>query len=426
MTISAISRLISTATITALVGTGAALAGGSGAQAAGPAATDPVERTTYAMSAAGFGLRARGGDLPVSSGTWAYDAIGCTNKAGLDHGNHVESVDLPGIGTAEAVDTRVSTVRAGRTTTVTSTHSIAKITVADTVAGTVSVEGITSTARAWRGPDGFGREAQTTVASVTLQPLSGPSVSLAVPTIGHPVTIPGLLTLSMGEPLGSTSGRGAWARTTGLLLKVPGSDTRLEVARAKATINGGVKSGLFRGSSYAVDADALGGIATTGRQPLSLMPCQGTYGAVRSKSMARVDLGDALVVEGLSSRQSADQDKRSAWAKERASVARVDVGDGALVVSTVVANAKAWRTSKGVRTSAGGSGVGEIRVAGRRVRLPSSGVLKVPGVAKLEAKVVSRKKNKITVTGLRLTLLDGSGAVVDLARANVQIVSSGR
>ena len=61
-----------------------------------------VTRTAYAMSAAGFGTRVRGGDVPVSSGTSSYDAIGCTNKAGVAHGEHVESVDLAGLGWSEA------------------------------------------------------------------------------------------------------------------------------------------------------------------------------------------------------------------------------------------------------------------------------------------------------------------------------------
>ena len=44
----------------------------------------------------------------------------------------------------------------------------------------------------------------------------------------------------------------------------------------------------------------------------------------------------------------------------------------------------------------------------------------------VRGKLVTRGKDKISVVGLRLTLLDGSGAVVDLARANVQVLPSGR
>ncbi|MEZ5093763.1 choice-of-anchor P family protein [Nocardioides sp.] len=384
-----------------------------------------MTRTAYAMSAAGFGTRVRGGDVPVSSGTSSYDAIGCTNKAGVAHGEHVESVDLAGLGTATGVDTQVSTVRSGGTTKAVSTHSVAEVTVADTVAGTVSIKAITSTARAWHNASGYHGDAGTTIGSITLTPLAGPAVALDVPTVGHPLVVPGVLTLSMGDPKLGGGSRGAWARTTGLLLTVPGTDTRVEIARAKATISGGVTVGLFRGSSYAVDADALGGTATVGRHPLSLMPCQGTDGKARRKAMTTVDLG-ALVVDTLTSRQVADQESGRAWGRESATVARVDVGDGALVIRDIVAQAHAVRTRSGVRTDARGTGLGDIRVDGHRVRLPASGRLRVPGVAKIETKVVTRGKDKISVVGLRLTLLDGSGAVVDLARANVQVLPSGR
>ncbi len=413
----------------AIVVTAAAAVAVTGVQPAGasaPSRVANVERTAYAMSAGGFGARLSGGEVPVSSGGLAHDAIGCTNKAGLAHGNHVESVDLAGLGTASGVSTRVSTARAGSRTTVVSSHSVAEISLADTALGTVSIKGVTSTARAWHGRAGFGSDAKTTVSSVTLTPVSGSPVALEVPTPGHPLTVPGLLTLSVGKDLDGAGGRGAWARSHGLVLSVPGQDTEARLARSKAAIGGGVKAGLFRGSSYAVDAQALSGTSDTRRQPLTLMPCQGTHGVIRSKSVAVVDLGRSILVKELSSRQVADQSDTAAWGRKRSSVARVEVAEGAVVVSDIVAQARVVRGKHGVTRSARGTGIGQILVAGREVAMPESGVLTVPGLVRLETKVVSRKSNGISVVGLRLTLLDGSGAVVDLARASLQVSSSGR
>jgi hypothetical protein len=48
-------------------------------------------------------------------------------------------------------------------------------------------------------------------------------------------------------------------------------------------------------------------------------------------------------------------------------------------------------------------------------------VLEIPGIAKLERGVVTRTHNSISVIGLRITLLDGSGAVVNLAEAKLRI-----
>ena len=62
-----------------------------------------------------------------------------------------------------------------------------------------------------------------------------------------------------------------------------------------------------------------------------------------------------------------------------------------------------------------------MTVAGQRQTFPRTGVLEVPGVARLERAVVLRTRRGVSVIGLRITLLDGSGAVVDLAEARLGI-----
>ena len=52
-------------------------------------------------------------------------------------------------------------------------------------------------------------------------------------------------------------------------------------------------------------------------------------------------------------------------------------------------------------------------------------MLNIPGVAKLERNVVHRYTNGISVIALRVTLLDGSGAVLDLGEAHLKIKNSG-
>ncbi len=52
---------------------------------------------------------------------------------------------------------------------------------------------------------------------------------------------------------------------------------------------------------------------------------------------------------------------------------------------------------------------------------PRTGVLEIPGIAKLERRVATRTATGIKVVALRITLLDGSGAVVDLGEAQLQI-----
>jgi hypothetical protein len=51
--------------------------------------------------------------------------------------------------------------------------------------------------------------------------------------------------------------------------------------------------------------------------------------------------------------------------------------------------------------------------------------MEIPGIAKLERAVVKRGHSGLSVIGLRITLLDGSGAVINLAEANLRIRPTG-
>jgi hypothetical protein len=79
------------------------------------------------------------------------------------------------------------------------------------------------------------------------------------------------------------------------------------------------------------------------------------------------------------------------------------------------------RSATGLVRSARGTQVGTITANGQVQTFPRTGVLEIPGVARLERRVVTRSRNGITVVALRVTLLDGSGAVIDLGEASLRI-----
>jgi hypothetical protein len=79
------------------------------------------------------------------------------------------------------------------------------------------------------------------------------------------------------------------------------------------------------------------------------------------------------------------------------------------------------RTSSGWVRTAKGTRLGSITANGQTQTFPPSGVITIPGVAKLERKVVSKSTTGITVIALRVTLLDGSGAVINLGEAKLKI-----
>ena len=74
-----------------------------------------------------------------------------------------------------------------------------------------------------------------------------------------------------------------------------------------------------------------------------------------------------------------------------------------------------------VARSAKGTQLASITVDGQQQTFPKTGVLEIPGLVKLERGVVKKTHSGIRVIGLRITLLDGSGAVVNLAEASLKV-----
>jgi hypothetical protein len=91
------------------------------------------------------------------------------------------------------------------------------------------------------------------------------------------------------------------------------------------------------------------------------------------------------------------------------------------VVNAIKGVAHVKRTSHGVTRNIRGSSIGSITVNGDPQTFPPSDVIEVPGVATLERNVVHKTKIGISVVALRVTLLDGSGAVIDLGTARLSI-----
>lgn len=126
-----------------------------------------------------------------------------------------------------------------------------------------------------------------------------------------------------------------------------------------------------------------------------------------------------MTSEGLGAQTGAE-----AWGFSRATVAEVDLA-GALRIEGVVAQATVERRGRKVSRSSDGSSLGAVTVDGERRYFPDTGPLEIPGVARLEPLIVQRLATGLKVIGLRVTLLDGTGAVLDLATARLRIGRSG-
>lgn len=192
--------------------------------------------------------------------------------------------------------------------------------------------------------------------------------------------------------------------------------------RRWAKISDGVTTGLFNGSSYGSKVTAVDGAIHSDMTPYTVMPCQGTNGVVVGKAVAGVT-PDGITLQGLNAYEAADQSSGKAWAWEKGSVEYLDLGNGALVVDGVVGKANiSYVKGKPIHKDIRGSHILSITSNGQAQTIPSSGVLEIPGVARLEQNAVSTSKTGISVIALRSTLLDQTalGTVINLGCAKAK------
>lgn len=397
--------------------------------ASGAAAKAGKTPTAYAFRASGFGTRIRGGDLPATSGRTAYESIGCTNMAGIHRHNEVADVQIPGLGKVSGIATDLFTEQTAQGTSTVSRHSIARVILAESSFGRLSIKGVDSYARATATPRGYDTETKTSLAKLLFEPTDGEPQELDLPTPGQPVVVPGLLRIAIGDSYERKRADFAKAVADGLSIKLIPTNTLVQVGHTSATITKGIKTGLFAGSANTSSTTLLGEIAATGRTQLVQMPCQGTKGKIRTNDAAGVKLPSIIEVGAATARQMGLQGKKKALGFEEAAVASIDLGDGALKIDAVKGRVNVIRAAgkgKKPKVSFTGSQVAGITVDGETYTLPELDGLEIPGVAKIETLIKERLKNGARITALRLTLLDGSGAVVNLGQANLRIYSSKR
>lgn len=390
--------------------------------------------TSFGMFANGFGTRVTGGSLPANSGDLGYQTVGCTRKAGHDVSNNTAGAKVPGLGKIGATETRQRTVKSGKSVKVISDHKIANVVLKNSPLGKVTVEGLTSRSQAWWDGSNFKADAKANIARIMFDPAGpGPKHELKIPGRDKPLIIPGIATIGLGNTTERTKADGAMSYANGVYIKLHGSDSEVIVGRSRADIGSKVYSGIFGGFGDAVDASALGGAVEVGKNPLTNVTCTGTKGKELTKSLAGVPLGDAgsiLDVKGLSSGQRSSQTKSSATGYSFGEVANVNIGDGAIRIEAIRAQANAkFVKGSGTSTSTSGTKFGDIYIQDRKVSLAQLGSalsrVDIPGLAKIETNVVTnRSKKLVEVVALRLTLLDatdGTKSTVNIGHARFAV-----
>lgn len=412
-------RIVAVLIMFTLAGTGLVVAGSPGAAA-------EAKPTPFALRTAGIGTLVKGGDLPASSGKTAYSVIACTNRAPSARTNHVAQATVPGLGEVSELHTRVWTTAGKGVVSSNSVHSLQKVVIREEGLGKLALNGISSQTRAWHDDKGFHSSWTTDIGSIVYTPVEGAPEIQVIPAPGETLEIPGLARITLGAHSRRSSDTGARASATAMKIVVIPSGTTARVAYTTVQIGDGVKSGLFRGNSNATRLQALEGNLTSGPNPFLPMPCQGTDGEVQTNDLAELDLGGQIVVGGANTEQRSDQTRRKAWGYEKSSVAELNLGGGQLVIQGVVGQVNVTREGTKVQRNVQGTTIGSITANGEPQAIPDPGeTLEIPGVAKIETQVVDKWRNGIRVTSVRVTLADGSGAVLNLGQAELRIMRSG-
>jgi len=396
------------------------------APSASAATTAQGTPTDYALAASGYATHVTGGAVPAGVGKTAYSAIGCTNLAGLTKSAREATISLDGLATVSGAVTRNWTITDGTTVSAWGTHKIAKVELVNVAGiGTLSLEGLIARSHAYHDGSGYHAVANTSLGKITLT-LLGIPVNIPVPPAGESVTIPGLAKISVGAGHTTVTSAGAVASATAVTLEFFPTSTTVVLASSRASISGDVRSALFEGSSTGVDANAAGGVVKLGRTPYLAMPCRGTGGHVRTRDLASVDLPPIGTVGAMSTSEYAKKTMTHAHSWQEADVAGVSLLNDTLVVSGVVAKASASYAKGGeVVTSSEGTVVASVTFNGEVITLPAQGSVDIPGVATLSTDVETQYANGLKVTALRIQLLSGTGATINLGTVRTVIKPSG-
>lgn len=387
-------------------------------RAAGP---DQRVRTKFALNASAYGSRVDGGSVPANSRDTAYTRIGCTNVAGLDRVNFVADQNVPGLGKVEGVRTRVWTEKVGTTVSSYSRHSIAKVTIGNAQFGTLDLIGLSSTSQAFNKNGKFGTTVDNEIAKIQFTPPGAPAQQFEIPAPGQTLTIPGLAEISLGKSTRRVGSNFARVSATVVDVTVIPLETRARIAQTNAGIQGGIRQGVFQGYADGVEARALADNTRVGRTPLTIVPCRGTDGKTVGKDITAVDLGALGNLTGVASGARASNAPRVAQGTVAGRVAVASLFDGRVQVKGVIGVATVKRERGVLTRSDKGSTVLEIVIDGEPFTIPGIGKLEIPGLVRLEDDIRNNTKNGLKVIGLRVTALDGTGAVVDLGVAELGI-----
>lgn len=363
-----------------------------------------------AYSGLSFGTQVSALSGTISSGKTAPSSVGCTNDGGKRKRNTVAGVNLPVVGKVGAVNTLAQTTE---TSTWKRTNTRAEVAGINLLGGQIKADAIKTNASAYARA-GDVRTGANSMSLVNLT-VAGKTIPAKVGK-NTKVTIPGVAEVTLNKQTRSTNKSDRYTvSTTGISVRILPDNplglpttTKIDVASARASLDIVDGEELHSGTGFSTRVKALGGAVKSGATAAVSMPCTG--GTKRNNiADVRVPL---LVNTGTTSSVAtgATSDTRE-WSRviNRTASPRLLGGlitADALVADTTVSKSK----STGQIYSRDNSSFVGLRVAGRKVAdvdLAPNSTIEIPGIAKVTVHQQLKGSKSLTVTMLRVELLDG-------------------
>lgn len=447
--LSRISSLLSraAASVTAL---GVAAAGAI--VLASPAEAVKKKETPFAYQGSAYGTRVTLGTEQgsLSSGRTAWSILGCTKLAPVvhDQNGQVGKVNANEQIHVGAVTSQTTSYRDPKAALFgsKSTNKIVDVILGDPQGPHLKIGALHTIADAFSKEGKLGAKTNITWTDLGIfvapedQPQTGTPLDQLIDAINNEadkaamqilmqagvIEIPQVGTLTFGwkkTPVREKQGH-AIANAYALRIDLANGST-VKLGRAWAKISKDVPAGVLTGYANATEAFALNDMVKSGRIAQQPLQCRGTDGKEISNPAARFHIAGAIDVRGANATVSGDQKKNgTAWVRNYSDVAYINLGDGQLVIEAIKAQGNIRQNKRGriVRIDNNGTTIGSITSDGEPQAIPDPGqALEIPGVARIEAAVTDARKRVIHVTGVRITLLDGTGAVINLANVKAKI-----
>ena len=355
-----------------------------------------------------------------------------------------------------AATSRTVTYSQGARKGVRATSSMGDIVVGDFDLGTpvVTIKGLTTVADAFHDKKGYGHEESISRLDLSIdglpEEISQPLQDLldaietgllepvleVLESVGAPIEIPDLGTIALsGRSKGTTSGHHAESDAAALefVVTATGETQKLLLGHSRARIGGPAHGGVFRSTSMPLEVDALDGAARFGGVRPRPIPCEGTGGQVRTRTLdsASVLLPQSLLagVTGIEYKYMGKQHRNgTAEGFNSQTVGSFTIDQLGLSIEgiqskVVTKKVESNKTRSGYKViSKPTFSVAKIVHDGTEYATPRPGkLLIIDGLGVIQTRVVEATKWGKRVTALELVLSDYGDIQVDLGISASQI-----